>query len=184
MPTAGKSTCKNRVLFRGRHARAIASVWRKANETILSGVVIAAGLTLPAFGQGVDPEEGIYQLNLAKSTIRGPAPKTQTLNIEKRAFTAIGFDINGKPYTIVYPTQANNPEDATLPITGSRLYDAAKGTRIDPYTVSFNRTKDGKVVETGVRIYNPKDKTLTVTYIGTSNSVIGPYSHIFVYEKQ
>jgi hypothetical protein len=37
------------------------------------GVIIALGLTLPALGQeAVDPEGGVYVLNPAKSTFRGP----------------------------------------------------------------------------------------------------------------
>jgi hypothetical protein len=36
------------------------------------GVVVAAGLTLPAFGQQAVNPEGVWQLNLAKSTMHGP----------------------------------------------------------------------------------------------------------------
>jgi hypothetical protein len=89
----------------------------------------------------LDPEEGIYQLNFAKSTIRGPAPKTQTISIGKETFTAVGFDINSKPYTNVFPTAANNPDGVSRPVTGSPIYDASVATRIDPYTVSFRRTR-------------------------------------------
>jgi hypothetical protein len=50
-------------------------------------IIVAIGLTLPAFGQqAVDPEPGIYQLNLAKPTIRGPHAKIRTLNIGKGSY--------------------------------------------------------------------------------------------------
>jgi hypothetical protein len=39
-------------------------------------------LTLPAFGQAVNPE-GIYQLNLAKSTIRGRLAKARSSSTRK-----------------------------------------------------------------------------------------------------
>jgi hypothetical protein len=151
---------------------------------IILACALASIFGVPAFGQqAVDPEEGIYQLNLAKSTIRGAAPRTQTLNIGKETFTAVGFDANGKPYTNVFPTAANNPDGVSRPVTGSPLYDASKATRMDPYTVSFVRTKDGKVVEIGTRIYNPESKTITTTLV-SAGSAAGSYSHIMVYEKQ
>src|SRR5215469_356541 len=47
------------------------------------GIIIASGLTLPAFGQeGIKSmPEGVYQLNYAKSTIRGPIAKSQTFSL-------------------------------------------------------------------------------------------------------
>jgi hypothetical protein len=55
------------------------------------GVVIAAGLTFPAFGQqAVYPEEGAYVLNPAKSTFRGPGVNTQVLYVGKEITTAVG----------------------------------------------------------------------------------------------
>jgi hypothetical protein len=48
------------------------------------GIIVALGLTLPAFGQeAVYPEEGVYILNPAKSTFRGPATKNQILYVGK-----------------------------------------------------------------------------------------------------
>jgi hypothetical protein len=40
------------------------------HETIRARHHVAFGLTLPAFGQQAVNPEGVYQLNLAKSTIR------------------------------------------------------------------------------------------------------------------
>jgi hypothetical protein len=73
------------------------------NMKLCLGVVIAAGLTLPAFGEEAVKASGIYQLNLAKSTIRGPIGKSQTLNYAEDAIAATGFDFNGKPYAAVFP---------------------------------------------------------------------------------
>jgi hypothetical protein len=68
------------------------------------------------------------------------------------------------------------------PVTGVR-YDIATYTQIDPYTIIINRTKAGKVVETGVRIVNPNGKAVWGTLIGTT-PVGQSYSHVLVYEKQ
>jgi hypothetical protein len=86
------------------------------------GIVVAIGLTLPAFGQeAVNPEEGIYQINVVKSTFRGPIGTNQTLNIGKETYTVIGFDASGKPFSIVYPII--NTEGHSRPVTGSPAYD-------------------------------------------------------------
>jgi hypothetical protein len=69
------------------------------------GIIVAVGLTLPAFGQQALPE-GIYQLNFAKSTIHGPTAKSQTLSRMGDTVTVVGFDANGKPYTVVFPSIA------------------------------------------------------------------------------
>jgi hypothetical protein len=42
------------------------------------GIIVAIGLTLPAFGQGVDPLIGTWKLNLEKSTSTNPLQKSQT----------------------------------------------------------------------------------------------------------
>jgi hypothetical protein len=48
-------------------------------KQICLGVVIAAGLTLPALGQGVDPLIGTWKLNVEKSTqVGGQEVKSAT----------------------------------------------------------------------------------------------------------
>jgi hypothetical protein len=42
------------------------------------GFIIAAGLTLPAFGQDVDPLVGTWKLNVEKSASTNPLQKSQT----------------------------------------------------------------------------------------------------------
>jgi hypothetical protein len=72
------------------------------------GIIVAIDLTLPAFGQqAVNPEEGIYVLNPGKSTFRGPAVKTQTINIGKETTTAVGFLADGKPFSDTFSTPHN-----------------------------------------------------------------------------
>jgi len=142
------------------------------------GIIIAVGLTLMAFGQAVNPE-GIYQLNITKSTIRGPANKGVTLSYTGDEFIAVGFDANGKPITgggAVIGDGKSRPQNTFNS-------DATTYTQVDPYTISISRTKAGKVVEAGTRIVNPDGKTVWITAVGTTPAGQS-YSHVLVYEKQ
>jgi hypothetical protein len=143
------------------------------------GIIVAIGLTLPAFAQEAVKPDGIYQLNLAKSTIRGPSNKSLTLSYTGDEFTAIGFDANGKPITggaTVIGDGKSRPQNTFNS-------DATTYSQIDPYTISISRTKAGKVVETGTRIVNPDGKTVWITAIGTTPTGQS-YSHVLDYEKQ
>jgi hypothetical protein len=47
------------------------------------GIVVALGLTLPAFGQGVDPLIGTWKMNVEKSTSSAPLPKSLSFTVVK-----------------------------------------------------------------------------------------------------
>jgi hypothetical protein len=141
------------------------------------GMFVAVGLTLPAFGQeAVKPPDGIYQLNLAKSTIRGPIGKSQTLNVVGDTITSVGFEANGKPYSFVSEVITDGkPRPST-----NTLWDTSTYTQLDPYTVGISRFKAEKVLWTGIRLWSPESKTLTLTVIAAD----GSYNHVLVFEKQ
>jgi hypothetical protein len=142
------------------------------------GIAVAIGLTLPAFGQeAIKPPDGFYVLNLAKSSIRGPAPKAEALKLEGNTMTIENFGNDGKARIFVAETIVDGKPH---PITDSPLFDTQTATQLDPYTVGVTRTKDGKVTQTGVAIFNPTTNTITATLIGAN----GRYSHLMVYEKQ
>jgi hypothetical protein len=132
-------------------------------------------LTLQAFGQEVFKPEGTYQLNLAKSAIHGPIVKTMTTNVGNTV-TVLGFDANGKPYTAIFPFIVDGKPH---PIMGSPTYDTEIDTQLNPYTISISRTKDGKVIQTGISIHNPTLNTTTLAIAAAD----GSYSHVLVYEK-
>jgi hypothetical protein len=145
------------------------------------GIIVAIGLTLPAFGQQpVNPEEGVYVLNPAESTFRGPAIKAQMLYVGKETYTAVGFLANGTSFSATFP---GITDGTPHPISGLANVDAQTAAQLDPYTVKTVRTKDGKVVQTLIGIYNPDSKTITVTTIGTSPAGAA-YSHVWIFEKQ
>jgi hypothetical protein len=57
VPTAGKHSEKSVFVYAGVNARGIASVWRKSMKRVGLGIVVALGLTLPAFGQSALKEQ-------------------------------------------------------------------------------------------------------------------------------
>jgi hypothetical protein len=142
------------------------------------GIIVAIGLTLPALGQGVN-WEGIYQLNFAKSTFRGTPPvKSSTMSlVPGNTITAVGFTAEGKPYTTVIPFIVDGKPHQ---VVGNAFYDMNIYTQLDPFTISINRTKDAKVVQTGITIFNPESKTITTTIIAAD----GSYNYVLLYEKQ
>ena len=112
------------------------------------GIAVAIGLTLPAFGQGVDPLIGTWKLNLEKSTFTGLAPPksvTATWAGEGQtlAVTAEGVNAQGQPFKIIlrhiYDGQPH-------PITGTPDYDSNIFHRIGN-SINGVRFKNGKVVE-------------------------------------
>jgi hypothetical protein len=145
------------------------------------GIIVAIGLTLPAFGQQAVPlEEGAYVLNPAKSTFRGPGIRTQAFYMGKETYTVTGFLANGTSFSATFP---GSTDGNSHPISGSANVDAQTATQLDPYTVKTVRTKGGKVVQTLIGIYNPDGKTVTLTAIGATPAGVA-YNHVLVFEKQ
>jgi hypothetical protein len=150
---------------------------------IILACALVGILGVPAFGQETVTPEGIYQLNLAKSTIRGPfALKSQTAYIGKETTVYVGFRTNDyDAYRGVFPAFTN--VDGQPRQVDSILYDTQAAMQIDPYTFKVVRSKDGKVIENDIFLYNPDAKTITQTLISTSNSPV-QYSYVFFFEKQ
>jgi hypothetical protein len=144
-------------------------------------IIVAIGLTLPAFGQEMVKPEGIYVLNVAKSINRGPANKSATISFTADGFTGVGFGPDGKPWTVNATVIADGKPHAAT--TGEGLLDMSTYTQIDPYTLSISRTRNGKVFETGVRVVSPDGKTMWLTATGTTPNGEA-YSRLSVFEKQ
>lgn len=143
--------------------------------------IFAAALfsvTLQAFGQeAIKAPDGYYVLNLAKSAIRGPAPKAEALKLEGDTMTVINFGADGKARIFESSIIVDGKPH---PITNSLLFDTETATQLDPYTIGFTRTKDGKMTQTGVSTFNPTTNTITSSVIGAN----GRYSLLLVFEKQ
>jgi hypothetical protein len=139
-------------------------------------------LTLPAFGQGVDPLIGSWKQNLEKSTSTLPQPKSQTLTFagEGQDFTNtdVGADPQGQPFNIVFrPIYDGQPHQTT----GSPDYDSTAYTRIGN-TINWVRFRQGKAVEVGQAVIVP-GKTYTVTNEGI-NANNQQYHNVAVFDRQ
>jgi hypothetical protein len=146
------------------------------------GIIVAIGLTLPAFGQGVDPIIGTWKLNLEKTTSTEPLVKslTNTAVRDGQNFinTGEGLDAQGQPFKQVF---LHTYDGMPHPTTGSPDYDSTTYTRVGN-TINSIRFKNGKVVEVGQGVIVP-GKTWTVTAEGVH--VDGQRYHwVLVYDRQ
>jgi hypothetical protein len=147
------------------------------------GIIVAIGLTLPAFGQGVDPLIGTWKLNTEKSVgSQGSVPKnmSNTFVGEGQTFTntAEGADAQGQPFKVVF----RHIYDAMPhPTTGNPNYDSTTYTRVGN-TINVVRFRQGKTVEVAQAVVLP-GKTYTVTAEGID--VNGqPYHYVLVSDRQ
>jgi hypothetical protein len=139
-------------------------------------------LTLPAFGQGVDPYIGTWKFNVEKSTWIGtPAPKGQALT-----YTADGKNVTGiiefidaqggagkQVFTMIFDGQPH-------PSTGSPNYDSTAYIRFGN-TINQVYFKDGKAVLAGQsRIDSDKQFTFTAEGIFAN----GPQRRVLVWDRQ
>jgi hypothetical protein len=134
-----------------------------------------------------DPLDGIWQLNLAKSKLTGgPLAGFKSITHyfhgegQNRRDTLVGIDAQGNPWSAVF---SNIYDGQPHPTTGNPAYDASTYTRVNAYTISYSRTKAGKVVVTGTAVVSQDGKTLTVTEKGTDANG-REYNFVLVYDKQ
>ncbi len=145
------------------------------------GVIVAMGLTLPAFGQGVDPYIGTWKLNVEKSTSSLPMFKSLTLTItgegQNRTLIAEGVDATGQSGKTVFLHIYDGMPHAT---TGNLNFDASAYARIGNI-VNVVRFKTGKPVSVGQSILvHGKSYTFTSDY-----ELNGQLNHdVLVYDRQ
>jgi hypothetical protein len=145
-------------------------------------IVVAVGLTMPAFGQGVDPLIGTWKLNPEKSTSTAPMIKSGTNTYagegQNLTNTSEGVDANGQPFKQV----ARHIYDGMPhPTTGNSGYDSTSFTRIGD-TINWVRFKQGKTVEIGQGVIVP-GKTYTITAEGIAASG-QQYHFVLVLDRQ
>jgi hypothetical protein len=147
------------------------------------GIIVAIGLTLPAFGQGVDPLIGTWKMNVEKSTFVGTPPVKrliQTYSGEGQNFidTVEVLDAQGQPTHTVY---RHIYDGMPHPTTGSPDYDSTAYTRVGN-TIDGVRFRQGKVVEVMQGVIVP-GKTYTITAEGIAAND-QPYHFVIVLERQ
>jgi hypothetical protein len=134
----------------------------------LALAAFAAATSVSAQTEGVGL--GTWKLNVEKSKFSpGPAPKSFTVKFEAAGngvkVTGEGIDADGKPFTNEYTANYDGKE---VPYKGSAIIDTISMRRIDARTTERTDKKDGKVVQTLVRVVAEDGKTFTATTRGTN----------------
>ena len=127
---------------------------------------------------------GTWKLNLDKSKLVGPPPRSATLTYtqdgQNMRSTAQGIDAQGNPTMVVF---MHIYDGMPHPTTGSPVYDASAYTRVDGNTLIVARFKAGKLVQIGTLVVSQDGKTLTGPSTGTqANGQLG--NTILVYDRQ
>jgi hypothetical protein len=146
------------------------------------GVVVAAGLTLPAFGQGVDPLIGTWKLNLEQSTSTGPLPKSMIATYSAAEGGLIGINdavgANGQAFKVTF---RHIYDGMPHPTTGSPDFDQTAYTRIGN-TINVIRFRQGKAVEAAQIVIVPgKSTTNNAEGIAANDQ---PYHSVLVFDRQ
>ncbi len=178
MPTAGKHT-ENSFDWRAFTARDCICV-EEIMKRLGLGIVVAIGLTLPAFGQGVDPLIGTWKLNYEKSTGSGFRSLTLTFTAaEGRNLVAVtdGVDTQGNQ---LHGTLRHTYDGMPHPTDGAPDADSTSYTRLED-TINVVRFKRGKVVEVSQSIIVP-GKTYTNSGVSVVNGQIVHFT--LVLERQ
>jgi len=147
-------------------------------RAILCTVVLLAGLA------GADPFSGTWVLNLAKSKLPPPLPKSQTSYIEADSngirIREVIINDNGEAMSITADAKFDGKD---YPITGSPFVDTIAYQRVDSHTLKGTAKKAGKVVTTEEATVSADGRILTGTYSGidlNGRQVTG----VAVFEKQ
>jgi hypothetical protein len=118
-----------------------------------------------------DPFSGVWKLNLAKSELVPPVPRSQVVRIEAGAEgIRIREEVTnetGEPLLIRVDAKFDGKD---YPITGSTFADAGAYRRVDSHTLSAVAKKSGKVIETETVAVSPDGQTLTAHYTYTDAS--------------
>jgi hypothetical protein len=140
-------------------------------------------LTLPAFGQGVDPLIGTWKMNVEKSVSSGvPLRRSMTITWSVEGQNLLnnteGVDDQGRSFKVIL---RHIYDGMPHPSTGSPDFDQTAYTRIGN-TINWVRFKQGKTVEVGQGVVVPgKTYTFSVEGITAANQ---PYHMVSVFDRQ
>lgn len=147
-------------------------------RAVLCTIALFAGLA------SADPFSGTWVLNLSKSKLPPPLPRSQTSSIEANSnsirIRELIVNDKGEQMSITVDAKFDGQD---YPIVGSPFVDTVAYQRLDSHTLKGTVKKAGKVVTTEKATVSPDGKTLTGTYSGTDLSgrqVTG----VAVFEKQ
>ena len=109
-----------------------------------------------------DPLTGSWKLNLTKSSLPPPLPRTQTGRIEVQGQSIhIREDVvneDGKSLQIVVDAKFDG---RYYPVTGTPFADSVAYRRLDSRTITGKAKKDGKVVSEETVVLAPDGRSMT-----------------------
>jgi hypothetical protein len=139
-------------------------------------VTALGGLAIPAVATAADAAIGTWALNVSKSALKGPAPKSDTRTYSQAGqsislvIQTVGADGKEEEVRMTY-----QPDGQDYPVTGSPNFDAISATQIDSDSIRYTVKREGRVVGTGSRTMSKDGKTLTLKIDG---------GDVRVYDKQ
>lgn len=139
---------------------------------------LLAVLALSAPGAAAqDPFTGTWKLNLAKSHLQPPIPRSLVTHIQCDdkgvSIREEIVDADGKPQTA---TGKAGFDGKDYPVVGTPFADTVTYQRVDANTIKGTSKKNGKVLVHETVVVAPDGKTMTATYTGTDaqgKAVIG-----------
>jgi len=132
-----------------------------------AGLAVAAALAWGA----ADPFAGLWRLNLAKSKLPPPLPRSQTVRIEVEGGTIRMREdiVNERGEHLIITLEAGF-DGRDYPIYGTSHADTVAYERVDERTLRATIKKAGRVVMKETVVVSEDGRTVTGTYSGTDAS--------------
>ena len=133
-------------------------------------VFVAFALVSPVVWAGDDLFSGTWKLNIAKSKLTPPIPRSHRAIIHAdssgvRVREEI-VEADGEPVTVTFEC---NFDGKDYPVTGSAFADTVAMTRVDGHTIKSVVKKDGKVILSETEVVSQDGKTLRADYSATDS---------------
>ncbi|HYK90032.1 MAG TPA: hypothetical protein VE398_14755 [Acidobacteriota bacterium] len=138
----------------------------------MTGARVLAFLAVSLFLMaGEDPFSGVWQLNLSKSKIPPPIPKSQIARVHAGpSGIRISEEVvseTGERLTITVDAKFDGKD---YPVNGSPYADTVSYQRVNRFTIKGVGKKAGRVIMNETVVVSPDNKTMTGTYSGADTS--------------
>ncbi len=150
---------------------------------VILACALAGILSVPAFGQGVDPLIGTWKFNREKSTANYPLAQSMSFTVVKDGENMVSTveGVNGESGQAFKQVFLHIYDGMPHPATGASNFHSIAFTRIGN-TLNQVRFKNGKPAEVGQSIIVP-GKTFTTTAEGIAANGFS-YHHVLVFDRQ
>lgn len=146
----------------------------------VTGILVLAS---SASAQTLNAFVGTWKLDVAKSTLAGPAPRSAAVNITPATgeFLKVTVDSVGADGTAANWGYTTAPDGTESPVMGNPGVDTVSGSQVSAREVASTSKKAGKVISTLKGVVSSDGKTLTIT---TTPAGPGAEPSVEVYTKQ